>query len=348
VVVVIAFVIGIPLAIFAIGQVLTGRSNTSIISWGWAFVLCIAIGYGIAWLFIKLPFKLVLGKRLVESVGAGLLEEKKSDGRKGVSTVISIPRKSYADKFAQVNVAPATAVPVRQAAPQAAGTIPPPAVQPAAPVAQAQAARRLVGIDWLIECMRDDLMDITDQWTKAVDDLQQHGEEGSRALAGLLTEMLRCRADTIHTAILMSHNLVSTQELIAVLNEIRVAPPVTPAVAGARFRPQIAGGGMIGWTDGTARGIQAAASTALGVLITPAVPRPDVDRLRSERDVLGLIGALSYRTDMRLRVAAAEALGEIGGAPAAAALTAALEDGMLPVRTAAARALNKIGDSPVV
>jgi len=348
VVVIIAFVIGIPLAVFAIGQVLTGRSNTNIISWGWAFVVCIAIGYGIAWLVVKLPFKLVLGKRLVESVGAGLFEEKKSDGRKGVSAAISIPRKAYADKFAQVNMAPATAVPVRQAAPNAAGTIPPPAVAPPAPAARAQAARRMVGIDWLLECTRDDLMDITNQWTQAVDDLQQHGEEGSRALAELLAEMLRCRADKIHTAILMSHNLLPTQELIAVLNEIRTAPPVTPAVAGARFQPQIAGGGMIGWTDGTAKGIQTAASTALGIVLAPPVPRPDLDKLRSERDVPGLIGALSYRTDMRVRAAAAEALGEIGDARAAGPLTAALQDGVLPVRTAAVRALNKIGDGQAV
>ncbi len=123
------------------------------------------------------------------------------------------------------------------------------------------------GIDLLIEiCTRDDLLDTSSMWNQAVDDLKGHGEEGSRALASLLNEMLRCRSDGIGPAIAMAKRLPSTPELIAALEAIQSATPLTRAVPGARFRPEIAGGGKIGWTDGEAARVKALAAEVLSIL----------------------------------------------------------------------------------
>ena len=104
---VLAFVFGIPLGLFLI--VLSARnSSTQIIFLGLIFLLAIAIGYGIAWLLVKLPAKIILRKRMVEPVDAWLIEDdEKSDGKKGLSVVIAIPNKTYADKFAALNGVPA-------------------------------------------------------------------------------------------------------------------------------------------------------------------------------------------------------------------------------------------------
>jgi MFS family permease len=103
---ILSFVIGIPLGIWLIALQYQNESQR-IVFWGFAFLAAIAIGYGIAWLLVKLPLKLALRERLVEPVGAGLLQEKKSDGKQGISVAISIPNKGYADKFAQLNGVPA-------------------------------------------------------------------------------------------------------------------------------------------------------------------------------------------------------------------------------------------------
>lgn len=341
-VLILALIIGIALTIFAKIQEITGASDTST-PWWLAFVVCFAIGYGITWLFIKLPFKLALRKRLVEPVTAWLMEDLKSDGQQGASVVISIPQKGYAEKFAQMNVTAATSsIPVSKVDEETlVRVIQPPVEQPVSEIST-KTVGKIEGINSLIECTRDDVMDTTELWTKAVDDLQQHGEEGSRALAGLIEEMLRCRADVIGTAIAMSRNLLPTKELTAALNTVQSARPLTSTIFGVRFRPQIEGGGMIGWTDGTAARIRAAASEALGILEKPLPPRPDVEKMEKERDVQGLIEALSYRTDMRLRTAAAQALGKIGDAQAVGALEIALKDGVSPVHVAATEALGRI------
>jgi len=131
-------------------------------------------------------------------------------------------------------------------------------------------AQAMKGIDLLIEiCTRDDLLDTSAMWDRAVDDLERAGEEGSRALASLLNEMLRCRSDGIGPAIAMAERLPPTQELIPALEAIQSATPVTLVVVGARFRPQIAGGGKIGWTDGEATSVKALATEALRNLRPP-------------------------------------------------------------------------------
>ncbi len=98
-----AFIIGIPLAVLLI-LAASRSSSTRFIFCGLIIVLSLLVGYGLAWLLIKLPVKLILRKRLVEPVDAWIIEDDaKSDGTKGVSVVISIPNKRYAASFAELN-----------------------------------------------------------------------------------------------------------------------------------------------------------------------------------------------------------------------------------------------------
>ncbi|MBI3737780.1 MAG: hypothetical protein HY258_01905 [Chloroflexi bacterium] len=127
------------------------------------------------------------------------------------------------------------------------------------------------GIDLLVEiCTRDDLMSTQKMWDEAVKDLNKHGENGSRELAKLLNEMLRCRADKISTVIVAAKKVTPVPELISVLESIETAAPVVPMIYGAKFRPEIQGGGQMGWTDGTAAHIKEKASEALKSLKAPA------------------------------------------------------------------------------
>ena len=71
-------------------------------------------------------------------------------------------------------------------------------------------------------------------------------------------------------------------------------------------------------------------------------PKPDVQELRRNGDVQGLIRALRYRRDADVRLAAAKALGRIGGAMATEPLVQALGDKF--VRWEAAAALERIGE----
>ena len=123
------------------------------------------------------------------------------------------------------------------------------------------------GIDLLVEiCTRYDLFENQSIWDKAVEDLRQHGEEGSKALASLLNEMLRCRADKIGPVIAAAKKLSPVPELISALEAVKSAPPLTLTIPGARFRPEIAGEGKIGWTDRTAADFKELASETLKAL----------------------------------------------------------------------------------
>ena len=339
-VITVALIIGIALTLFTKLQEFAGRSSGTSVPWWLTFLVCIAIGYGISWLIFKMPFKLLLRKRLVEPITAWLMEDLKSDGQQGISVAISIPQKSYAEKFAQMNVtAASSSIPMSEVDDQTLVRVIQPDIEEPARGIRSKVTGKIDGIDYLIECTRDDIMDTDELWTMAVNDLQRHGEDGSNALAGLIEEMLRCRANSISTAIAMSHNLFPTKDLLEVLTAVQSARPLTSTFFGARFRPQIEGGGMIGWTDGTAARIRSAASEALNLLTKPLPLRPDVDKMEKEGDVQGLIEALSYRVDMLLREASARALGKIGDKQAIGALETALKDGSLPVRTAANEAL---------
>lgn len=75
----------------------------------------------------------------------------------------------------------------------------------------------------------------------------------------------------------------------------------------------------------------------------PGLPKPDIDKLQSRRDVRGLIKALHCK-ESGLRQAAVEALGKIADGGAVEPLIRSLKDDNQNVRTGAASALEKIGN----
>lgn len=56
---------------------------------------------------------------------------------------------------------------------------------------------------------------------------------------------------------------------------------------------------------------------------------PDVQKLKANRDIDGLIKALDYEKDLSVRSAAADALGKTGDAPAVEPLITVLKDGKM-------------------
>ncbi|HNR02698.1 MAG TPA: hypothetical protein PKK59_09195 [Anaerolineaceae bacterium] len=269
-VIILALVIGIPLTIFAKMGPTSGGAETP---WWLTFVVCAGIGYGIAWLLFKLPYKLFFKKNLAEPVSAWLNEELKSDGQQGVCVRIDIPNKKFADRFAELNITGASfTMPVQEISDQAVVRVTG-AVQEK-PLLTSTELLNLPGVRALIECTRDDIMDTKAYWKQALEDLQARGEEGSRALAALIAEMLNCRTEKITSALAMVKNLVPTRELKESLNAVISAQPLKPVFYGGRFHPQIEGGGMIGWTDGAAARIRAAAAEALKALESAQPQQP--------------------------------------------------------------------------
>ncbi|MEI7770076.1 MAG: HEAT repeat domain-containing protein [Chloroflexales bacterium] len=80
----------------------------------------------------------------------------------------------------------------------------------------------------------------------------------------------------------------------------------------------------------------------------PADHEPDIRRLEARRDISGLIAALSPERPPALRQAAAQALGQCGGADAAEPLVLLLDDADIDLRIAAAKALWWVGDRRAV
>ncbi|MGB2842281.1 MAG: HEAT repeat domain-containing protein [Halobacteriota archaeon] len=68
----------------------------------------------------------------------------------------------------------------------------------------------------------------------------------------------------------------------------------------------------------------------------------NVERMREKRDVMGLIKALQYKSDLEVRINAEKALGDVGDIRAVVPLIQALKDENWRVRSEAARALGKI------
>jgi hypothetical protein len=99
---ILSFVIGIPVGILFILTAMTNKSS-SIVTCGVLIALGWLAGYGIAWLFVKLPAKILLKKRIIEPVDAWLIKEEKKDKKEGISVVIAIPNKGYARKFGVAN-----------------------------------------------------------------------------------------------------------------------------------------------------------------------------------------------------------------------------------------------------
>jgi len=76
--------------------------------------------------------------------------------------------------------------------------------------------------------------------------------------------------------------------------------------------------------------------------------RPDVNGLRTNKNVKGLVKALGWRKDQHVRGAAATALGQLGDPRAVNPLIRALNDSDGGVRGATATALGQIGDTHAV
>ena len=73
--------------------------------------------------------------------------------------------------------------------------------------------------------------------------------------------------------------------------------------------------------------------------------KPNVEKLKDKRDVIGLIEALGYQKDSDVRRSAADALGQIGDVRAVEPLLNALKDSNDTVRTQAEKALYKIEET---
>lgn len=79
-----------------------------------------------------------------------------------------------------------------------------------------------------------------------------------------------------------------------------------------------------------------------------ALFKPNVEKLKANRDIEGLIEALEYTNDELVRVDAAEALMEIGDVRAVKPLIMALNDENDDVVAFSAQALGKVGDKRAV
>lgn len=75
---------------------------------------------------------------------------------------------------------------------------------------------------------------------------------------------------------------------------------------------------------------------------------PNIERLKSKRNIKGLIKALAHKKKSYIQVSAAKALGELGDATAVIPLGAALNGKDFSVRASAMRALGEIGDATAI
>jgi len=99
---VVGIIIGIGLGAIMIIQQMQD-SSVQFVFCSFILIISVLIGYGIAWLLVKLPAKLILGKHFAEPISASIIEEKKADGKQGMSILLSIPHKDYAAKFGALN-----------------------------------------------------------------------------------------------------------------------------------------------------------------------------------------------------------------------------------------------------
>ncbi len=101
---VITIILAIPIFILGLTGMAQNSSGNTVIFLGMYFLLSVAIAYGIVWLLIKLPIRKLFKNRFAKPVSAWLIEDDRPDKTKGVSVVIAIPDKTYAGKFAALNM----------------------------------------------------------------------------------------------------------------------------------------------------------------------------------------------------------------------------------------------------
>jgi hypothetical protein len=131
-----------------------------------------------------------------------------------------------------------------------------------------QEVASLMSTTLLVElCTRNDILYPTnmEMLANAKASLKIEGEEGSRALARLIEELLNSRNKEIGLAIEAAQAAQPIAELLAVLQSVVTAEPIRRGSLG-RFTPEIADADSVGWTDSTARGIKELATKTLEVL----------------------------------------------------------------------------------
>lgn len=91
---IVALVLGIPIGLLFVWMA-TKQPGATFVWCGLLLAMGLLIGYGLAWLIVKFPVKMLFRGYFVEPVDAWLV---------GTSVVISIPNRGYAAKFAQLNM----------------------------------------------------------------------------------------------------------------------------------------------------------------------------------------------------------------------------------------------------
>lgn len=116
----------------------------------------------------------------------------------------------------------------------------------------------------------DGSLDMDAQVDRAVGQLRQEGEAGSRALAALIRELLACRSPKIIHVLRAAGQIVPTDELISAVQAVARASELTEAPASPRFAPEIVGEGRVGWASGTYPRVMKAALEAQASLESDA------------------------------------------------------------------------------
>jgi hypothetical protein len=133
------------------------------------------------------------------------------------------------------------------------------------------------GVATIIEvCSRNDLLGDT-LLNQGISELKSEGTQGAQALAGLIRELLAARSPEIGNALWAASKLTPVPELVAVVQDVLSAPPLTQKQSLGRFAPEIVGGDRIGWTDGTASRVRDVARDALKAFSVQ--PKRDPDEL---------------------------------------------------------------------
>jgi hypothetical protein len=105
-------------------------------------------------------------------------------------------------------------------------------------------------------CLRDDLLCESEYVEKATDMIASEGVDAAKALANLVCELLACRSPKIFNALTACTKAAPLPELLEAIAAVARASSLTSLPEKARFLPQIAGGGKIGWDDDMASRIR--------------------------------------------------------------------------------------------
>lgn len=139
-----------------------------------------------------------------------------------------------------------------------------------------QAKATASGIKILLElCTRDDILyrdTMEKMFAEAIMHLRVGGDKSSKALAGLVIELLDSRSGKIGWALDAAQEVTPTPELLLAIQSVVSAPQLESVQVllslgiHGRFRPEIAGGGQIGWTDHTYELVKDKATRTLEIL----------------------------------------------------------------------------------